>query len=420
MTNGNLERRLVGPTEPGKRIEAVDMVRGFALFGVLLVNMYNFGATSPIWSAAIDQVAFSTMRFFLETKSWRLFSFLFGLGFSLQLLKAEARVGRFWPTHLRRLAVLFLIGMGHTLLYDGDVLMAYAMLGVLLVPLRNLSPRSLLVLAIALLAVAPVGGAVKSLVTGEVPPMAAPGVDLVEARQRNDERLRTHPYAVGSIKDVMAENSAAIPPDPRSYPLDVEGMPAYFAMFLLGLYVGRRRIVNDIERHRPLIRSATKWGLGLGITSMAVERVLALSWDYDVWGDRGANIPLELVGDTVFAYGSTALSLGYAAGIVLLSRSIRFSSLVKPLAPVGRMALSVYLTQTIAFTTLFYGYGFGHAYRLGPAAVTGGAVLIFTFQVIVCSWWVRRYRFGPAEWSWRALTYMRFPAMRKPAAVDRE
>ncbi len=411
MTIGESGRNRATPTEPSKRVEAIDMVRGFALFGVLLVNMYNFGATSIIWTAPTDQAAFSVMRFFFETKSWRLFSFLFGLGFSFQLLKAEARGGPFWPTYLRRLALLFLIGMGHTLFYDGDVLMAYAILGLLLVPFRNMSPRLLLSLAVALLAVFPVGGALKSLVSVNAPPTAVVS-DLVEAQERNEERLRTHPYAVGSITDVMVLNSEAIPPDLHAYPLDAEGTPAYFAMFLLGLYVGRRRIVHDVEKHIPMIRSIATWGLGLGMMSMAIERVLALTWGYDIWGARGANIPLEFAGDMLFAYGSTALSLGYASGIVLLSRNVRLRRLVKPLGPVGRLALSVYLTQTLAFTTLFYGYGFGRVFQLGPAAVTGYAVLIFALQVVFCAWWVRRYRFGPVEWLWRGLTYGRFPETR--------
>jgi uncharacterized protein len=403
-----------GPTDPRKRIEAIDRVRGFALFGVLLVNMYNFGATSPIWTSPIDKAALSVMRFFFETKSWRLFTFLFGLGFSLQFIRAEARGVRFWPTYLRRLAILFLIGMAHALLYDGDVLMAYAMLGVLLIPFRNASPRLLLSLAVVLLAVFPVGGAVKSLLSDDAPPTAG-GSAIVEAQERNEERLREHPYAVGSITDVMAANAEAIPPNLLAYPLDAEGTAAYFAMFLLGLYVGRRRIAQDAEGHRPLIRSMTTWGLGLGLSSMAVERVFAWTWGYDVWGPRGGNLPLEFVGDLLFAYGATALSLGYASGIVMLSRNVRLRRLVQPLGPVGRLALSVYLTQTLAFTTLFYGYGFGQVFRLGPAAVTGYAVLIFALQVLVCGWWVRRYRFGPVEWLWRGLTYGRLPAMRLQA-----
>src|SRR5688572_25958418 len=140
------------------------MIRGFALFGVLLVNMYNFGAYSPIWTGASDRVAFSVMRFLFETKSWRLFSLLFGLGFSLHLLRAEARGSAFVPVYLRRLVALFLIGMGHALFFVGDVLTIYAELGLALLVFWRMPPRVLLGLAVALLAVFPLGRAANAAV----------------------------------------------------------------------------------------------------------------------------------------------------------------------------------------------------------------------------------------------------------------
>lgn len=404
--------RAPGPVDPRRRIESIDMVRGFALLGVLLVNMYNFGAYSPVWTALPDRIAFSVMRFFFETKSWRLFSFLFGLGFSLQLLRSEARKSPFLTVYLRRLAILFLIGMGHALFYDGDILMLYAELGLVLVLFRKARPRLLLILAVALLAVFPVGEAVRSLAAESAPGSTVAAPDLAEARRLNDERLRTHPYAVGSITDVMAANAEAIPPTPAGNLLGAEGHLSFFAMFLLGLYAGRRRIFHDVEDHLPLVRAVFWWGSAAGLVGMAGERALALGWGYDVFGTSTGSVPLELAGDLLFAYGSTALSLGYAAAIVLLARKVRARRLVAPLAPVGRLALTVYLTQTLAFTTLFYGYGLGRAFRSGPAEVTAWACLIFALQVGACAWWARRFRFGPAEWLWRGLTYLKFPRLR--------
>ena len=110
------------------------MVRGFALFGVILVNMYNFGAYSIIWNEPGDEFAFSVMRFFFETKSWRLFSFLFGFGFALQMIRAEERGAKFAPVYLRRLAILFVFGAGSVAILPTDILMLYAELGLLLVP----------------------------------------------------------------------------------------------------------------------------------------------------------------------------------------------------------------------------------------------------------------------------------------------
>ena len=387
------------------------MVRGFALFGVLLVNMFNFGAYSPIWTGTSDRVAFSVMRFLFETKSWRIFSLLFGLGFSLQLLRAQARGGGFVPVYLRRLGALFLIGMGHALLFPGDVLVVYAELGLVLLVSWKVRPRVLLGLAVALLAVFPLGRAANAAVT-HTAVVTEQAVDLARAQVMNDELRRTHPYAVGSVADVVRANAQVIPAHPLGRPLGAESVVGFFAMFLLGLYAGKREFFLDIDRHSRLFRRLVMWGLPLGVAAMVVERAIALGLIFEVAAETGPSPAMGLLRDLAFAYGSTALSLGYAAAIALLATASRVQWLLEPLGRVGRLGLTVYLTQTLVFTTLFYGYGLGQAFRMGPAAVTACAVLIFGLQIIACTWWVRRFRYGPVEWLWRGVTYLKFPPMR--------
>ena len=151
-----VKRALAGPVTSASRIAEIDIVRGFALFGVLLVNMYNFGAESVAWNSWDDQLAFAFMRVFFQSKSWILFSILFGLGFALQLQRTEAGGSRILPVYLRRLAVLFMFGAVHALLFDGDILMLYAELGIGLLLVRRLSARWLLVLGFGLMLVFPV------------------------------------------------------------------------------------------------------------------------------------------------------------------------------------------------------------------------------------------------------------------------
>jgi uncharacterized protein len=123
----------MAPTDPKARLGTVDAIRGFALFGVLLVNMYNFGADTPEWSGLLDSAFRTWMHSFFETKSWRLFSLLFGFGFSLQMAGAMTQTsGSLW-FYFRRLTILFVFGMAHALFFDGDILMEYAMLGLILV-----------------------------------------------------------------------------------------------------------------------------------------------------------------------------------------------------------------------------------------------------------------------------------------------
>lgn len=403
--------RSQGPVDPRQRIQAVDIVRGFALFGVLLVNMFNFGAYSIIWNDPGDELAFSVMRLFFETKSWRLFSFLFGFGFAFQLIRAMEGGSKFAPVYLRRLIILFVIGAGHALFYDGDILMLYAELGLLLVLFRKVPPRLLLVLSIGLLAVFPIGRAATSLLE---PMQTVPTADYaarLEAATANIEvDRRTHVYAVGSMREVMADNAHLA--NPFAGILSAESSLAMFAMFLLGLYVGQRRIFHDIPMHIQLIRRVFWWGFPIGLVSMGAERILNATTGYAVFREQQATLLPQLFGDVLFTYGSTLLALGYAAGITLLAQNNRGRQLLAPFGAAGRMALTVYLSGSIMFGMLFYGFAFGKAFYLGPAAVTGYAVLFFAIQVLFSVWWTNRFRFGPMEWLWRALTYQKFPPVK--------
>jgi len=409
--------RSPAPVDPRRRIEAVDMVRGFALFGVLLVNMFNFGSGGYFWNEPIDELAWSVKQFFFETKSWRLFSFLFGLSFALQLIRAKERESKFAPIYLRRLIILFVIGVGSMVIYDGDILMLYAQLGLLLVLFRKVPLRLLLVLSVCLLAVFPLGRAATSFLE---PTQTAQTTDysvrLEEATAEIEEDRLTHVYAVGSMREVMAAHIYL--KNPFAQPLGPESSLAMFAMFLLGLYAGRRRIFHDIPKHMQLIRRVFWWGLPIGLVSMGAERILNATTGYTVFREQQATLLPQLFGDVLFTYGSTVLALGYAAGITLLAQHHRGRRLLGPLGAAGRLALTVYLSSSIMFGALFYGFAFGNVFWLGPAAVTGYAVLFFAFQIAFCVWWTNRFRFGPMEWLWRALTYLKFQPMRLQEQSD--
>jgi uncharacterized protein len=399
------------PIDPKRRIEAVDMVRGFALFGVLLVNMFNFGAYSIVWNGLGDELTFSVMRFFFETKSWRLFAFLFGFGFALQLIRAEEKESRFLLIYLRRLSILYVIGAGHALIYRGDILMEYAVLGLVLVLFRNIPPRLLLVLSVCLLAVFPIGRFSMSILEPASTVVATDYTARLEAEAAEIEEARqTHVYSVGSMREVMADNARL--KVPFTNPLGPESGVAVFSMFLLGLYAGRRRIFQDMNKHTPFIRRVFWWSFPVGIACMATERFLNATTGYAVFRDQQSTPLPQLLGDVIFTYGSTALALGYAAAIALLTQRAWGKRLLTPLGAAGRMALTVYVAGSVMFGALFYGFAFGNAFWLGPAAVTGYAVLFFAILILFAVWWTKRFRFGPMEWLWRSLTYLKLPPMR--------
>jgi len=394
----------IGPTDPQVRHRSVDAVRGFALFGVLLVNMYNFGADSPEWSGFLDRAASTGMHAVFETKSLRLFSLLFGFGFALQLGRVMSHEGGSLWFYFRRLVILFVFGMAHALFFDGDILMEYAMLGLVLVAFRNVRERMLLVLACVLLAAFPVLNLLHTPSSEDLAEQWEDSLPLTTLRAG-------HPY-LDSPMDVFRENALAIPPHIWSNLHGPESSFAIFAMFLLGLYVGRARILNEVASHLPLIRRVCAWGIGFGTVSALVEWSLRQKFGYAVFTENTAPTGLRFIGDILFAYGSTALALGYAAAIVLLERRLRWQPILRPLQNLGRMALTVYLSGTMMFTTLFYGWGYGQLFLLGPAATTAYASLFFTIQLFFCSWWLNRFRFGPAEWLWRSLTYLKLQPLR--------
>ena len=398
-----LER--VGPTDPEARLGSVDAVRGFALFGVLLVNMYNFGADAPEWTGFLDTAFYISMHSLFETKALRLFSLLFGFGFALQLAGAMARTdGSMW-FYFRRMTILFVIGMAHALFFDGDILMEYAMLGLILIAFRNVQQRTLLILAFVLLTAFPVGNLVRTESGDDLAVQWEDSLPLTELRV-------DHPY-LGSSMDVFRENAFAIPPPIWSNLHGPESSLVIFSMFLLGLYVGRTRILHDVAPHLPLIRRVFGWGIGIGTASALAEWSLSQKYGYAVFTETTASNGVRFLGDMLFAYGSTALALGYGAGIVLLAQRPGWQTTLQRLQNLGRMALTAYLASTVMFTTLFYGWGFGQLFLLGPAVTTFYAVLFFVTLLIFCTWWLNRFRFGPAEWLWRSLTYLKFQPLRR-------
>jgi uncharacterized protein len=394
--NERAGNQAAGPVEPKRRLRSVDAVRGFALFGVLLVNMFNFGAYSLEWTGLADRVAFGVMHSVFETKSWRLFSMLFAFGFALQLRKVTVNSGLPW-FYIRRLVILFGIGTLHALIYDGDILMEYSMLGLILVLFRKVPVRALLVMAVLLMLVFPVGNLVVSLTRPA--PFADDPTTLTLA-----ERREGHPY-LGSVTDIAKANAHAIPPHIWSGLHSPESSLAIFAMFLVGFAAGKSGVIENLRENIRHIRKVCYWGLGLGTAAAVVENILTTHLGYAVFREHSAAPAIQLLGDTLFSFGSTALALGYAAAIMMIVDSDRAHPVTGRLQYLGKMALTVYVSGSLMFGTLFYGVGFGQLFLLGPLATTLFAVLFYAALTVFCQFWLRRYRFGPLEWAWRSLTY---------------
>ncbi len=418
---------VLGPVRAKERIETIDILRGFALFGVILVNTWAFQSYflpwriqyAEVWTGTANHVAMWFIPFFAEERFIRLFSFLFGLGFALQLGRAEQRGVPFFSVYRRRLLVLLLFGLLHGMLRGGisDILHAYAVLGFFLLLFRKFSPRALLVMTLVCLLTPWAVNAVRARRAYDS--LTAPQVSeqSLQERERNEARTRARREELvrvrreGTLGDNVAYNLQDFArtyssPNPLNYLWVVEEP---FVMFLLGLYAGRRRIFENISAHLPLIRKVLWWGLGVGLVGISVHLTLTL-----VVPDPP---PLPYFAHRVArlfqAVGAPAFSLFYASAIVLLVQRGTWKRLLAPLGAVGRMPLTNYLLHTLIHVGIFYGsVGLGLYAKISPAATVGVTLLMYGSMILLSVWWIRRFRFGPAEWLWRTLTYGKLQPMR--------
>ncbi|MDO7847543.1 DUF418 domain-containing protein [Hymenobacter sp. M29] len=408
------------PLEESDRSDLLDALRGFALFGVCLANLFTSfslwgetGAPAPasLATAATDPAAAFLIRALIDGKFYSLFSLLFGIGFAVQLQRSQARGDAKLGTYRRRLWVLLGIGLAHSLLiWSGDILAFYALAGLLLVRLRGISDRALLrwvvvllLLPIPLWAIFWLGGGWKASVP------LTPGLPFYAIGGAIAESMKMTTF----YQAVATENWG-------TYLRILQGSIFFryggllfqwrickvLAMFLLGLWVGRHQIFRSPAAHLPLLRRVAGWGLALGLPASLLSAYLNAGSAYD----NGEALGLAHAG--LYALGVGPLALAFAA-LFALAWLGRGRAVLRQLAPMGRMALTCYLTQSLIGVFLFYGIGLGWMGHVGPTLLWPLAVAIIAAQLLACRWWLARFRFGPVEWLWRSLTYRQWQPLRR-------
>ena len=408
------------PVEPSRRITSLDAVRGVALGGILIVNFYHFfhpwnvPAVNTDTSQA-DRAARFLIDFLFDSKFYPIFASLFGAGLFLQMRRAGAVascVGR-------RLALLAVFGLAHgVLLWTGDILLVYAVAGLVLLlgVLRNSAAlegdgRATLYWALGLMAAPTLSVAIGvgvSALAHATPAMRAEAAgmdrDLTRALREGEadaaEEVRI--YRGGTYFEVTGLRL-------RRYLETVSRagaatLPMTIGLFLLGWRAARKDWFEDAAAHRRLIA----WALPIGLALSLFAAVAGFDAHHLSAG------PLDgwfLAQFAAHEAGGVVLSQGYVAGFLLLfSRRQRVQA---ALAATGRMALTNYLLQSAIVTTVAYGYGGGLYGTVGTAVGVGCAGLLYGVQVGWSGWWLRRFRFGPAEWLWRSWTHGRPQAIRR-------
>ena len=405
------ERLVAVPT--AERVALIDVVRGFALYGVLLANLIwvtHESVVPPVQLAAlptadVDRFVRIGVEFFVDWKFYTLFSFLFGLSFSLQLTRGERRSAPWLPGYRRRLSILFGLGVLHAYaLWYGDILHHYALLGFGLILVRRWSDRWLLGLGAALGVAVPAAVVMATPLLGPVD--AGAGTDPAELQMVS---ARFQAFSSGSYSAALRENARyALGFWTSGFALHF--LPAILGKFLLGFYAGRRRLLEEPESHMLLFRRLLTWGLVFGAAGnvlWVVSTALTRS------GRVAPSAPWVLASQPVIYLGLAALAAFYLSAIVLLWQRAAWRSRLQHLAPLGQMALTNYLTHSVIYVLVFSGFGLGLLGQVGATFCLALSVLIYVVQVLFSAWWLRQYRFGPAEWLWRSLTYGATQPMRR-------
>jgi uncharacterized protein len=375
-SDGGALPRPIGAEE---RIDAIDVLRGIALLGVLVINVVTefrvsifeqFLARKPP-ASPLDDAIETILTQAVELKALALFSLLFGAGLAIQferLANSERRT----MLLVRRLIVLLAFGIIHLcLIWNGDILTEYALAGLIVLPFL-FGPRRLL-------AFAALGFLALYLAMQAFPP-AGLFPDMAAIRQNVADANRI--YATGGVFDVLAFRLREIP---LIVPLHAFIFPRTIGLFLLGAFAWRTGILQNNPRRL----------LSIGIPCIGLGAALILA---------GAE-----------ALGTILLALGYAATIISIANLDSGKRLLGWAAPLGRMAFTNYLAQSLIFGWIFYGYGLGLFGRLSVAGALAIGLAVYVGQVLFSAWWLRRYRYGPVEWLWRTLMYGAAQPMRQTA-----
>ena len=407
-----LEAQRGGPVSLSERIVFIDILRGMALFGILAANMRAFfppletyDNIRVLFPGHADTAAQFFVDAFIQGKFVSIFSFLFGLGFAMQMSRAEARGVRFLGFYPRRLLALALFGVIHGLLIWGG---------------RH--PADLCVVG-------------RNFVALSQPPaedIAVVGGKFIRAAHRGQ-----HGFPDPLFQPLPSSLDGPKPPDMKKCTRSSiymrmeqrgrywrrtgwngsESCPGNFSPSMQWRYFcsacgcGAPASCSGFDEYRPVFKLVCAWCIPVGPDHQP------LCGEHEVDCSSWRRFGLGVVGWSSLAARSAILSAGYATGLALLFMDEHKRRFLLPFAAVGRMALTDYLMQSVVCTLFFYHYTTGLFGRVGPAIGLLLTFILYGAQVAFSNWWLQRYRFGPMEWLWRGMTYGKFPSMYKEEPV---
>jgi uncharacterized protein len=410
----------LAPVAPPERIAEMDVLRGFALLGILLMNVeYFFRPLQGIYVgldrtlAGADAAASWLVMAFVQGKFYTLFSMLFGMGFAIQMERAARREARFGGVYARRMTALAVFGAVHGLLiWAGDILLAYALVGFALLLFRRTPVSRLPKWAAALLA-APL--ALMSLVVAAIELAGSNEIareQIARSQAESEAEIlqqaarAAEVYATGSFGEQTVQRGVDVLQQLQFLPMF--GI-TLLGFFLLGAWFVRSGAIGDPASHGALFRRMLGIGLGAG-APLAVGAMLL------GYGEGLLRVSARAFAATVtMTVAALLLSFGYLAAVVLLLRRPERRERLAPLAAAGRMALTNYVLQSVVMTAIAYSWGLGLFGKISRAWQLPLAVAVWGVNLALSRWWLSRFRFGPLEWLWRSITYLAPQPMRRAA-----
>lgn len=324
---------------------------------------------------------------FIEGKFYTIFSVLFGIGFSILLTRTEGKGLVFHRFFLRRMLFLLLIGLGHAVLFwHDDILVFYAVCGALLLLFLGASNRSILMTAMLFLMFP-----ILVKLTDAIPSGSLTGPrDILLHRFGFTQNTRIEIWTTGSIANILRLNFSSWFSQ-VDFVITSGMIFKIFSSFLIGFWIGRNEIYKKLDAYRPIVKQLAVLGIVIGIPlNVVFARTFASESLFHVIIATVAILPL---------------STGYTCVVALLWMDTDRRKLLKHFAPVGRMALTNYVGQSVICTLIFYGTGFGLGGKIGPTLYLPAGIAIYLLQILCSRAWLNRFQFGPLEWLWRVLTY---------------
>ena len=410
------------PLPVAERISAIDVLRGFSLFGIVVVNAWFFGLPLAVGSGqtavqtqGADGIAWFVVTGFFSFKFISIFSVLFGFGIAMQRARLLERTGRAAGFHARRMAILAVFGLLHAgLLWYGDILFQYALVGMIMILLIQVPTTIRLWLGIGCLAVSMSGAFLFGLLplfapaVGDVPDLTLRGLEAMKAAVFDPAHPHWIPAEIAAYRDGPWTDALLF----RSVTWGFASVMFFlnYGWHVLGLVLVGSCFHDiglfDADR-RPLLGRLAIWGVAIGLPAELTVAGLLQFGEPDV--------PQRAVLSAVHDVASATLAIGLI-GVVGRACAAKRMPGAKTFATVGRMSLSAYLLESVLFVTLMSFWGFAQFGRFGEMELLLAAILVYAGVATICLLWSRRFRMGPMEWLWRAGSYLGAPRIEKPRA----